>query len=623
MNIYHNSQNLTYRKPFGAVTTGTSVYLAIKASGARGVLLSFARDGEEPALIPMHESEHEMGFFELDVEMPQEPGICWYHFVVDLGSNRYYYGNASDGLGGEGSLSNLQVNSYQITVYEEETVPKWYKDGIVYQIFPDRFARGRDWQECVVKSAHPSTWQGPKRVICQDWSDKPFYTKDANGAVTRWPFFGGNLSGIIEKIPYLKSLGVTVLYLNPIFEASSNHRYDTADYMKIDPMLGDENTFRELASACDDAGIKIILDGVFNHTGRDSKYFNYFTNYGNGGAYWDQNSPYRLWYRFTDENPGYECWWGVHDLPNIEENSPSYQDFICGENGVVRHWLKNGASGWRLDVVDELPDFFVEKIRAAAKAENPNSLLMGEVWEDATSKVAYGERRRYFLGKELDCTMHYPFKEAAIDFCMGKLSADDFARRMMNIYENYPRENFYSCLNLVGSHDCARILSVLGEAENIPENEREDFRLSEWYYSIGIKREKLINALRFMMPGVPCIYYGDEVGMQGLEDPYNRGTFPWGNEDPDILANYRAWAKFYHANPVLKDGEFKIFTVNKECVGIARFYYGRDFRSNDVVKYAAAIVNRSLTQEAVFKDHKIPPLGVLILDDDEPVTDIK
>ncbi len=623
MNIYHNSQNITYRKPFGAVETGSEVYLAIKASGARSVILAFAKDGEEAQLLPMTQSEQEMGFFEITVNMPDEPCICWYHFMVDLGSNRYYYGNSADRMGGEGGLSNLQVASYQITVYRKAAVPDWYKNGIVYQIFPDRFARGTDWESCVRSARHPEGWLGPKRIICQDWSDKPFYTKDASGSVTRWPFFGGTLSGIEEKLPYLKSLGVTAIYLNPIFEASSNHRYDTADYMKVDPMLGGDEAFSELVRACEAEDIKIILDGVFNHTGRDSKYFNYFTNYGNGGAYWDTASPYRSWYRFTDENPGYECWWGVPDLPNLEENSKSYQDFICSENGVVRHWLRKGAAGWRLDVVDELPDFFVEKIRTAIKTENPDALLMGEVWEDATNKISYDVRRRYFLGSELDCTMHYPFKEASIDFCMGKITSDEYARRMMNICENYPRENFYSCLNLVGSHDCARILSVLGEASDVPDNEKEDFELSEWYYSIGVKREKLINALRFTMPGVPCIYYGDEVGMQGLEDPYNRGTFPWGNEDPDLLANYRNWAAFYHSHPILKDGEFKIFTINKECVGVARFYYGENFRENEIVKYVAVLVNRSLTEEAVYKGHRIPPLGFLILDNGDQVTDIK
>lgn len=619
MNIYHNSQQLKYRKPFGAVEVGTSVYLAIEVFGAKNVLLCFATDGGETTFYPMERSEDNPAIYEINMEMPDEPGLCWYYFQLDIGSNRYYYGTASDGLGGEGSLSNLKVTAFRITVYEHQSVPEWYKNGIVYQIFPDRFARGKDWQERVRLSAHPDDWQGPSRIICQDWKDKPFYTKDAAGAVTRWPFFGGTLMGIQEKLPYLESLGVSVIYLNPIFEASSNHRYDTADYMKIDPMLGDEEGFKELCAVAKQHGIRIILDGVFNHTGRDSRYFDYFANYGGKGAYWDIYSPYRSWYRFTPEDPGYECWWGVPDLPNIEENDSSYQDFICGENGVVRHWIRAGASGWRLDVVDELPDFFVEKIRSAMKEENPDSLLMGEVWEEATTKVSYGERRKYFLGKELDSTMHYPFKDAAIDFALGRINSIDFSRSMMNIAESYPRENFYACLNLAGSHDSVRLLTVLGEAKDIPEADKENFMLDEWYHAIGTKRERLVNALRFAMPGVPCIYYGDEAGLEGLEDPYCRGTYPWGNEDKEIMKNYLFWTSFYNENQVLKDGEFKIFENGKECVGITRYYFGEGFLADQIREYITVLVNRSLTQNAYYEGHSIAPLDVLIIKNGEVI----
>lgn len=604
MNIRHDSQNLTFRRPFGAVEVGTPVYLAIYASGAKNVQLCFARDGEQAQLFPMEPSEEHPYLFEVTVEMPEEPGLCWYQFMIDLGSNRYYYGNAADGMGGEGSLSNLQAPSYRITVYRHAPVPKWYRQGIVYQIFPDRFARGADWQDRVIASAHPADWQGPKRVICQDWDDTPFYTKDSAGAVTRWPFFGGTLEGIREKLSYLEELGVTVIYLNPIFEASSNHRYDTADYMKIDPLLGDEAGFRRLCSEARSRGIRIILDGVFNHTGRDSRYFDYFANYGGRGAYWDIYSPYRQWFRFTPEDPGYDCWWGVPDLPSVEENDSSYQEFICGYDGVVRHWLREGASGWRLDVVDELPDFFVSKIRQAMKDEDSDSLLMGEVWEEATTKVAYNVRRHYFEGEELDCTMHYPFKDAAIDFCMGRITASDFCRRMMNIAESYPPENFYACLNLVGSHDSARILSVLGEAGDVPEADREAFRLSEWYHSIGTKRLKLITALQFAMPGVPCIYYGDEAGAEGLEDPYCRGTYPWGHEDPEIMENYRYWTRLYkEKSAYLVDGDYEFFAVDRECVGIRRTA-GFD--------HLTVLVNRSLTETTTYEGRSVGPLTAIV-----------
>ncbi len=312
---------------------------------------------------------------------------------------------------------------------------------------------------------------------------------------------GRNARGIEEKLPYLASLGVTVLYLNPIFEAASNHRYDTADYTRVDPLLGRKKDFESLCEAARKRGIRIVLDGVFNHTGADSVYFDKFGNYGTA-------EKYRSWFRFGDQyRHGYECWWDVPDLPNVEENDPSFREFLCGEDGVVRRWLRRGASGWRLDVADELPDSLIRDIRAAMKEEKEDSLLLGEVWEDASNKVSYGALREYFLGSELDATMHYPFRTAVLDFLLGKIHAQAACDAFWTIQEHYPKENLYAALNLIGSHDRARVLTVLGG---------------------DVNALKMAMFLQFALPGVPSIYYGDEAGMTGGTDPYNRGSFPWG-----------------------------------------------------------------------------------------------
>ena len=335
-------------------------------------------------------------------------------------------------------------------VYPAAPMPEWARGCVGYQIFPDRFARERDWTP-----REPEARRGTHRFLVRDWDTPVFYPRAENGDVSSWPFWGGTLRGIEEKLPYLASLGVTVLYLNPIFEAASNHRYDTADYTRVDPLLGRKKDFESLCEAARKRGIRIVLDGVFNHTGADSVYFDKFGNYGTA-------EKYRSWFRFGEQyRHGYECWWDVPDLPNVEENDPSFREFLCGKDGVVRRWLRRGASGWRLDVADELPDSLIRDIRAAMKEEKEDSLLLGEVWEDASNKVSYGALREYFLGSELDATMHYPFRTAVLDFLLGKIHAQAACDAFWTIQEHYPKENLHAALNLIGSHDRARVLTVL------------------------------------------------------------------------------------------------------------------------------------------------------------------
>ncbi|MDR2132179.1 MAG: 4-alpha-glucanotransferase [Clostridiales Family XIII bacterium] len=576
ISLYHNSHLARYRYPFGAAPCGTTVAFSLDVTGLPAdcsctLRIWFGDVGETLApmsvigeITPPDAGGGAMGAvcrkYACTYTTPDTPGNVWYYFIVATGGVTRYYGNNDQSRGGEGKESFSPPPSYQLTVYAENPVPAWWKEGLVYQIFVDRFARGSDWKERFFDAGHADDRRGPTRILQSDWRDDPFLYKDDRGWVVRWPFFGGTLSGIREKLSYLKSLGVTILYLNPIFEAASNHKYDTADYTKIDPGFGDEAAFRLLAKEAQDQGISIVLDGVFSHTGADSVYFNKYGNYPSLGAWQSKDSPYRSWYRFNHDKEGYECWWGVADLPNVDESNPSYRDFIFGDDdSVVRRWIKAGARGWRLDVADELPDEFICEIRKAMKETDPSSVLLGEVWEDASNKMSYGVMRQYLLGMELDSTMNYPFRDWSLDFALGRITPAEVHSRVMSLYENYPREYFFSCLNLIGSHDKPRVLSVLGEAPidaELSDWQKQTHRLNEERRDLAKRRLKLLSAWQMTFPGVPSVFYGDEAGAEGLDDPHNRVPFPWGREDHEILERYRLLGNLRAEHELFRKGDF-------------------------------------------------------------------
>lgn len=598
MELYHNSRKQEYRSPYGAVAVGTTVTISLDAPEAERVYLRLWTGSE--TLIPM--TKGEAGRFTAEWIVPETPGLVWYYFRVDTADGTVFYGVDHGGTG----KSTDQPESWQITVYAPQPLSEWYRNAVVYQIFPDRFARGGDWLRCQENAAHPAGWKGTRRMVMQEWNDTPFYCRDEKQRVTRWPFFGGNLQGILKKLPYLKSLGVGAIYLNPIFLASSNHKYDTADYLTIDPGFGTEEDFRNLCAQAKEMGIRVILDGVFSHTGDDSIYFNRFGNYPQPGAYGPAPSPYDDWYRFGEAYPaGYECWWDVDSLPDVEELNPGYQELICGEDGVIRKWLRLGASGWRLDVADELPDSFIAAIRTACKIEQKDALLLGEVWEDASHKISYDRLREYLLGQELDCTMHYPFRDGAVAFLLGQKTAGAFAEEMESIRENYPETALYGALNLVGTHDTPRILTVLGEApEGLTEAERENYRLPPDKRDMALRRLRLLDELLFAFPGVPCVYYGDEAGMEGYADPFNRGTFPWGREDGDLQYHVRMLSNLRKEYPVLTHGTARYTAVND-----AVFLLERQWKDSQIVLY----VNRSRTEQTVEReDNGLCRLDLLI-----------
>lgn len=558
--ITHNSYSEKYRNPFGAVIEGEKITLRISVEANQKEipkemkLLSW-KDGELPVeqFMTRVEESSELVVFEGEILAPENPGLIWYCFRMNLEGNNCYYGNNEDLLGGIGHIYVFDPKPYQITVYKKEfKTPEWIKDGIMYQVFVDRFNKGKDGILDVKKNS----------FMYANWEDTPMYIKDEKGHIVRWDFQGGNLPGVIEKLDYLSSIGVSVIYFNPIFEARSNHKYDTGNYMKIDSMFGSEEIFNDLCLAAEKKGMKVILDGVFSHTGTDSLYFNRYGTYDSIGAYQSQDSPYYSWYRFKGSRDNYESWWGVLDLPNVNEENKSYQDYIFGKgDSVINHWLNRGASGWRLDVADELPDAFIKELRNTLKENSEDNLLIGEVWEDATNKISYDKRRTYLLGEGLDGVMNYPYRNNLICFLTGKLESMCFYRRVMSIMENYPKESFYTMMNMTGTHDSMRLLTALGEATD---------NLTDMQRVIAVKRLKQYFTFIATVPGFPSIYYGDEAGVEGFKDPLNRRTYPWGREDSDIQGWVKTIMQLRSRNQALRTGSFMPFFTEKDIFGYVR-----------------------------------------------------
>lgn len=557
--MYH-SRNQLCKTPYGAVAAGQTIVFSAYPERERGterILLWIGRDGEEPDAIPMrwHGLAGSRDRYSVNYT-PETPGLYWYYFTLDTADGPRY---VVRGYGGRCEIDDTLRDRYQLTVYDGSyKSPAWFGEGVTYNIFPDRFCRDR-------APVQPEGEGVAERVLHQNWDDTPVYQPDSNGEILNNDFFGGTLRGILQKLDYLESLYVRTIYLNPIFQAYSNHRYDTGDYKRIDPLLGCEKDFRELCAQAAKRGMRIVLDGVFNHTGYDSRYFNARGRYQGEGAYQSQQSPYYDWYDFQQWPDKYSSWWGIYTLPQTNETNESYLSYIIDDaDSVVRRWLRLGASGWRLDVADELPDSFIARLNAAARREKPDAVIIGEVWEDASNKIAYSERRRYFQGGELDSVMNYPLRDAILAY-LGGGTAEHFAETMECIRENYPHDVFYSLMNIIGTHDTPRALTVLGitqEEWKLSREERAAFTLPPERIESARKRLKLAAVLQFTMPGSPTIYYGDEVGLQGFEDPFNRRTYPWEREDRDLLAFYRRLCMLRAESETLAKGELRFLRSN-------------------------------------------------------------
>lgn len=559
--IPYNSRLSYHKYPFGAVKNGEEVTIRIvmpRSFCCTGASLVLTHDGGEAEMHSMTWERMEGNSEEwwTVTFTPEKCGLYWYHFAVANKNG----GSLITKFGGSTGRISPDGTSFQLTVYSKDfQTPDWIKGSVIYQIFPDRFAfSGKE------KKNVPS-----ERVMRSDWGGKPMWEPDCDGKITKYDFFGGDFEGIEQKLGYLESLGVGCIYLNPIFEAHSNHRYDTANYEKTDCVLGTEKQFSSLCKAAEKRGIRIVLDGVFSHTGSDSIYFNKEKRYDTLGAYNSKSSAYYEWYKFKNFPDEYESWWGVDILPEIDEENDGFIDYIAGENGILRKWLKAGASGWRLDVADELPDKFLDALRNAVKAEKSDAYILGEVWEDASNKISYSSRRRYLQGAQLDSVMNYPFADYLIDFAISGV-AEGFNDKISEICENYPKPAVDCLMNHIGTHDTCRILNRLATGGNYHCEGRYAGGLDENQAAYGKTLLRLIAAMQFTLPGVPCIYYGDEAGLDGGEDPYNRGCYPWGNEDNELIGYFRLLGKIRKDHKVFEQGEFVPVSSALGCVAFER-----------------------------------------------------
>lgn len=543
-----DSRNPLYKSHMSAVAEGETLRLSVllhKDAQAHEVFLILRNDAEETAReLRMTEGDflEDYRFYHCEISLTE--GLYWYSFRY-IGAHGAF--SITKGEHSLGFVSN-EGASWQLTVYDKNfRTPDWLDGGIIYQIFPDRF----------FASGKPKENIPTDRFLCEDWYKQPKYRQTDDPCSLGNDYYGGDLKGIEQKLDYLSGLGVTCLYLNPIFEAHSNHRYNTADYLKIDPHLGTEDDLVSLIAAAKKKGISVILDGVFSHTGDDSVYFNRKGRYPGKGAYQSTDSPYFSWYKFNRYPDDYSCWWGVPSLPETQENDLAFSHFITGENGVIRYWLQKGVRGWRLDVADELPDSFLDQIRLAVKAENEDNFLLGEVWEDATNKISYGARRRFLRGKQLDSVMNYPLAEAIISYLKGGNSRD-LMDTVLDLTENYPPQSLRLLMNHIGTHDTARILTRLGRTDDFTGDRawQSKERLTEEERRRGVRLLKLAAALQYTLPGVPSLYYGDEAGMEGYGDPFCRAGYPWGKEDKELLQFYRDLGQFRRSSPAFCSGEF-------------------------------------------------------------------
>lgn len=545
-----NSRKIECKSPYGAVKCGEklSLHFPIASWVSVDKMYVFIRLGDVSTPVEMRFEKSENGFSVYTADYVFDAaGIYYYRFEMRNRDGVWYYGRGENGE----SVCGENLPEWQLTVYKSSyKTPDFAKGNIIYHVFVDRFNRADGVKTKRKYRLHESFSESPEVVS----ADGKYYADD---------FFGGNFNGIREKLDYLEELGVGIIYLSPIFKAYSNHRYDTGDYLKVDELLGTEDDLKRLLDAAHEKGMKIILDGVFNHSGADSLYFNKFGTYDSLGAYQSKSSPYYDWYYFKKFPDEYACWWGCDNVPDLNKSNKDYRALVFGKNGVVEKWQKLGADGWRLDVVDELPIDFVNLLIKKIKSVNKDALVIGEVWEDASTKVSYGELRPYLLGDQLDGTMNYPFMNAIIAYVRD---GDEkfFKDTVQSILENYPKETVYCLMNSLGTHDTVRIINALSDvrAHGWSKTHKLGYKLPDSEYEKAKKKLYLASVLQFTLPGIPSIFYGDEAGLQGFDDPINRRPYPWGSEDKEILAHYKKLGRIRRENRAVFSGGFNMRDEN-------------------------------------------------------------
>ena len=567
--LRHDTFDSYYRSPFGAVPAGSSVTLRFRTAhlDVDGVAVRvYTYDAATGATTgPV---DHPMSFFEnrtengneydiwsLDLPTPPTASVLYYKFrVTDQGDEDFYsdsYLNDHDNLnqGGEGAAFDGEpFPAFQITAYAPGfQTPAWLRDANVYQIFPDRFRNGdpsNDYCRPGSTAGCPTFYGDQTPLLREPWNAAIGDPRQPGPYQNQYgtQFFGGDLKGVEQKLDYLQSLGVDTIYLNPIFKARSNHRYDTDDFMEVDPGLGGDAALASLKAEADRRGMRLILDGVFNHSSSDSRYFDRYHRYAGDGGCESLTSPYRGWYNFFNANvpctyTDYESWFGFDSLPVFNEGA-GVRDFFyrAPSDNVTKHWYERGAAGWRFDVASDISHDWWREYRGYAKTYKADGPLVGEIWEDAS---------QFLAGDQLDSVMNYRFRKNVLGFARGAgwgdndnfggnqivgLSPSQFDHALRSVREDYPPQATAAMLNLLDSHDTNRslyVLTLLG-----------DSGLGE-----AKQRLKLSALFQFTYMGAPMVYYGDEGalnspslagGANGPEDdPYNRAPFPWEDEAGD------------------------------------------------------------------------------------------
>ena len=570
MRILFNSKLLQFKDPFGTLIPEQNCTLRIHIPSsvkATKVECRFSGpDGDHALTAPMA-LQGQMGAYDIlrgDFCFTQ-PGLYFYYFYITTatgGFRLFKYGddtNMEDG-------AMWQVSC----VPADFSVPEWALGATMYQIFPDRFCKAGDVD--LTGKLEPYT-------VHRNWNEEVHWQPNDKGEVLNNDFYGGSFRGITEKMDYIASLGTTILYLNPISKSFSSHRYDTGDYKTPDPMLGTLADFTAMCDAAHKRGIRVILDGVFSHTGSNSLYFDRDGTFGGNGAYNSKNSPYYSWYQFKNWPDDYNSWWGFETLPTVNKLDPGFVEYIItGENSVIAHWLQAGCDGFRLDVADELPTEFLSILKKHLRKLRPDALLLGEVWEDASNKRAYGISRRYFVDGQLDSIMNYPFRTAILNFLRQKDDGKALAQTVMTIQENYPPQVFLANMNLLGTHDSARILTALVDDFDGTRAEKASRHLTIAQYQSARQMLQMASFLQYMLPGTPSLYYGDETGMEGHNDPFNRRPYPWGQEDPILLEHFRSLGQLRKEQAALRLGDLHFFEAAGGRLGFTRCFDGKRLR---------------------------------------------
>lgn len=564
----------------GAFAVGDNIYFTVETPrqlGASAVVLRICKDGEGDRDMPLTFTDTAEGIdiYTIEVNTKElcdyaDDGLFFYEFLFVRGADTLFTSTSNQV---DFTLEKHSEGRFALVVYEKNfTTPSWFCGRTMYHIFVDRFAKGE---------GEVSTRDDV--IINEDWDNGiPQYVKKNGDRLANNMFFGGNLWGVAEKLDYLKSLGVGIIYLSPIFKSYSNHKYDTGDYTQIDGMFGGEAAFKNLIEKAKEKDIKIILDGVFNHTGDNSLYFDRYGEYGNSGAYTNENSPYRRWFRFKKYPENYESWWGIDILPKLNHEMPECRKYFVDKGGICEKYVKEGIAGWRLDVADELPNEFLDELRKVThNASEEQPIIIGEVWENAALKISYSKRRRYFLGRQLDSVMNYPLRNGILGY-MSTADAEFLGDVLKEIYATYPKQVCDCLMNLLGTHDTERILTLLGEGDEREFCDDNDVfakkRLTETQYARGVKLLKIASAIQYTVYGVPSVFYGDEVGLEGYHDPFCRRPYPWGRENTELFEHYRLLGKIRKEHPVFADGRFVLEEANGGTLVYSRMGRGEHIR---------------------------------------------